>query len=89
MIGVESLLSVRRLAQAFQVPVATVGRWVEMRRPDSEQRSQRSCPVSGDSQLREAIRSLCQKDRHQTYGHRRIRALLLRHSGLRVNHKTV
>jgi putative transposase len=85
----ESSISVRRLAQAFQIPVSTAGRWIETRKANCKQSSQRSCPVSGDHRLREVIRSLCQKDRHQTYGHRRIRALLLRHHGLTVNHKTV
>ena len=89
MVRAESSISVRRLAKVFAIPVATVGRWVGRRNPEAKQRSQRSCPVSGDHRLREVIRWLCQKDRHQTYGHRRIRALLLRHHGLRVNHKTV
>ena len=89
MVRRESLLSVRRLAQVFAIPLATVGRWVAVKDRSREQRSRRSCPVSGDSALREIIRSLCQKDRHQTYGHRRIRALLLRHYGFTVNHKTV
>jgi putative transposase len=85
----ESSISVRRLAQVFVIPVATVGRWVGRSNPEAKRPSQRSCPVSGDHRLRETIRSLCQKDRHQTYGHRRIRALLLRDYGLSVNHKTV
>ena len=85
----ESSISVRRLAQVLVIPVATVGRWVGRSNPEGKSPSQRLCPVSGDSALREAIRSLCQKDRHQTYGHRRIRALLLRHHGLTANHKTV
>jgi putative transposase len=89
LVRAESSISVRRLAQVFVIPVATVGRWVGRNNPEAKPPSQRLCPVSGDSVLREAIRSLCQKDRHQTYGHRRIRALLLRHHGLTVNHKTV
>lgn len=85
----ESSATVRRLAAAFQLPTSTIGRWIESKKPDRELKSQRCCPVSGDDKLREAIVALCQNGRHQRYGYRRIRALLLRHDGLKANHKTV
>ena len=44
-------------------------------------------PVSGDTQLREHITRLCEKPRHERYGHRRIRALL-RREGRVVSRKT-
>ncbi|MEJ2422452.1 MAG: DDE-type integrase/transposase/recombinase [Acidobacteriota bacterium] len=39
--------------------------------------------------MREQIKALCLEDRHKTYGHRRIRALLKRRCGLSVARKTV
>jgi len=81
-------MSVRRLAAAFAVPVSTVGHWVA-------QPAQRTAvatrprPVSSQQELRDKIRSLCDEPRHQTFGYRRIRALLRRRFGLCVSRKTV
>jgi len=80
-------LPIRRLAQAADEPPSSVGRWV--RPPREVFPSGRYCPVSGDPELREKIRQLCTEDRHQDYGHRRIRALLRRRFGIVVNRKTV
>ncbi len=82
----QSRLSVRRLARCFEVPVACVGRWVGPLRSSSSRR--RSCPVSGRADLRAAVRELCLQDRCQTYGYRRIWALL-RRRGWQVERKTV
>lgn len=83
----ETALSVRRLARAFGLPRATVGRWVGP--PSSAERKRRSCPVSGDPSVRQAVLELCDEPRHRTFGHRRIRALLLRRHRLALSRKTV
>jgi transposase len=82
----QSGLSVRRLARCFEVPVSCVGRWIRPLRPPPSRR--RPCPVSGRADLRAAVRELCLKDRCQTYGYRRIWALL-RRRGWQVARKTV
>ena len=79
-------LSVRRLSKAVQEAVSTVGRWVGPGR--ARQAVSRKCPVSGDAGLRSLVRELCEMPRHQTYGYRRIWALL-RRGGHRVNRETV
>lgn len=40
-------------------------------------------------ELRARIRLLCLEERHHTWGHRRVRALLMRRFGVRVSRKTV
>lgn len=79
-------ISVRRLAETFQEPVSTVGRWVGPER--KKVLKQRLCPVSGNPDVRARIRSLCEKPRHLTFGYRRIWALL-RREGMVINKKTV
>jgi len=86
----EQGLTVRRISRAFEEPVSTVGRWVQKRPRDSMRGCRsRACPVSGDREIREAIRALCQEDRHLTWGYRRIRVLCKARHGLLLNHKTV
>jgi putative transposase len=85
----ENTLSVRRLSSAFEEPVSTVGRWIQMRSRVYAEQRRRACPVSGDHEVRYVIRSLCQEDRHLTWGYRRIRVLCNRRYGLCLNHKTV
>jgi putative transposase len=82
----EAGLSVRRLARSFELPVSRVGRWVRERRPTEA--SSRKRPVRADPKLREAVRKLCVEERFQSYGYRRIWALLCR-SGWTINRKTV
>ena len=82
----EAGLSIRRLARSFELPISRVGRWVGPQKP-AETR-QRRCPVSGNVELRETVRELCLEERYQTYGYRRIWALL-RRRGWDVNRKTV
>lgn len=82
----QSALSVRRLARCFEVPAACVGRWVRPERPPAPRH--RPCPVSGCPDLRAAIQELCLQDRCQTWGYRRIWALL-RRQGWTVERKTV
>ena len=60
-----------------------------MKEAKPELRKQRRCPVSGDDDLRQKVRGLCEEPRHQGYGHRRIRALLKRRYGLNKSRKTV
>ena len=79
-------LSVRRLAEASQKPVSTVGRWIGPERV--RQSIARKCPVSGNATLRSEIRELCNMPRHRTYGYRRIWALL-RRKGHKINKETV
>ncbi|MCZ7586009.1 MAG: IS3 family transposase [Deltaproteobacteria bacterium] len=83
----ETKLPIRRLAHAAEEPVSSVGRWVKPSPAASP--SPRPCPVSGDASLRRKIKTLCDQERHQRYGHRRIRALLRRRYGIVVNRKTV
>jgi len=83
----QQAVPIRRLAQAAEEAPSSVGRWVQP--PAEASPAGRGCPVSDDSALREKIRRLCTEDRHQDYGHRRIRALLRRRFGIVVNRKTV
>jgi putative transposase len=82
-------LSIRRMARAFGVPPSTLGGWVNAPPTAPDEAPKRWCPVSGDPQLRDRIRALCEEDRNLSFGHRRIRALLFRRFGIRVNRKTV
>jgi transposase InsO family protein len=79
--------SLRRLAAALDHPVSTLGRWLGPGRAGRPKTRPR--PVSDDAELRDKIRQLSAEDRQQKYGHRRIRAMLRRRFGLRVNRKTV
>jgi putative transposase len=83
----EEALSIRRLAAAAEEPASSVGRWVRPAREAAP--SPRRRPVTDDSTLRARIEELCAEEHQQHYGHRRIRALLRRRFGLRVNRKTV
>ncbi|MFC1587575.1 IS3 family transposase [Planctomycetota bacterium] len=85
----QSKISIRRLAKAISEPVSTVGRWVQAPKVSEQTSKPRRCPVSGDPQLRAKVRALCEEDRHRTFGHRMIRALLARRYGIHVNRKTV
>jgi putative transposase len=80
-------LSVARLAQVFDEPRSTVGRWICPRL--ERERKPRRCPVSGNPELRQKIKDLCEAPRHRTFGHRFICALLRRRHGIRINRKTV
>jgi len=82
----EAGLSIRRLARSFELPISRVGRWVGPEK--STESRQRRCPVSGKVELRETVRELCLEERYQTYGYRRIWALL-RRRGWQVDRKTV
>lgn len=81
-------MSVRRLAAAFAEPVSSAGRWAKAEPPLRPEAAARRRPVSGDPELRSRIRGLCLEPRHQTFGHRRIRALLWKRFGVRVSRKT-
>jgi len=81
-------MSISRLARAFAEPRSTVGRWVRPAGPDEETKKRR-CPVSGDPEIIAKVSELCLIDRHRTYGHRRIHALLKHRLGVRINRKTV
>ena len=65
-----------------------MGRWVHPAGAPAV-RAGRRCPKSDDPRLREALRSLCSEERHQTCGYRRIWALLRRQRGIYLNRKTV
>lgn len=84
----EAKVSIRRLARATEEPVSTVGAWVKPLSPVEGRRGRRR-PVSGGAGLREAVRELCEEPRHETFGYRRIWALLRRKRGMCVNRKTV
>jgi len=78
--------SIRRLARSFTEPLSSVGRWVG---PEKKKVAcQRSCPVSGNPDVRAEVRELCDQPRNRTFGHRRIWALL-RRRGIVINKKTV
>jgi putative transposase len=79
-------ISMRRIARVLEEPTSTVGRWCgPPRQPDGVARPR---PVRQDATLRDRVVALCHEDRHKTYGHRRIRALLWRRYGQRVARKT-
>jgi transposase InsO family protein len=85
----ESRLTIRRLAEALEEPISTVGRWVKPGE-DFQDRppAKRAGPIAGQAALRERVRALCAEPRHAQFGYRRIGALL-RREGWRVNRKTV
>jgi len=85
----ESGVSVRRLARAFGEPVASVGRWLRPKGPESPEAVIRRRPVSGDPGFRARVKALCAEPRHRTFGHRRIRALLWRRWSIWASRKTV
>ncbi len=80
-------ISVRRLATAFDEPPASIGRWIRPTPPLTES-GRRRWPVSDQPALRRQIWELAHKDRHRTFGYRRIWALL-RKGKVIVNKKTV
>ncbi len=82
-------LSVRRLARTFQEPASSVGRWIKAPLPKPLDSSQRVCPVSGDPELRQAVRELCNEPRNRRFGYRFIWALLRRRKKIFVSKKTV
>ena len=84
----ESVMSISRLAKAFDEPRASVGRWSAGGSLRDGQKS-RKRPVSADEAIREKVKLLCCEPRHHTFGHRRIKALLKRRYGLIVSRKTV
>ena len=77
------------MARAFGEPASTLGGWVNAPLTDPDEAPKRRCPVSGDQELRDRVRALCEEERNLSYGHRRIGALLLRRFGRRVNRQTV
>ena len=84
----ESEVSVRRLSKAFKEAHSSVGRWV-CESQSGDEPTQRVRPVSGDEELREKVKALCEEPRHERYGHRRIKALLKRRYGITASRKTV
>jgi putative transposase len=89
MLNGEKTASAAWIAEAAEVPRATVYRWVRPPAGRPVGRKRRSRPVAGDPELVKKIKDLCDEARLETHGHRRIRALLRRRFGLRVNRKTV
>lgn len=85
----EAMVSIRRLSRALQEPTSTVGGWMKPKTVAVHEGSGRHCPVSGNADLRKAVRQLCDEPRHRTFGYRRIWALLRRCKGIFVNKKTV
>ncbi len=79
--------SVRRVALSLDEPVSSVGRWVRPKTATVAEKRRR--PVSDDPALRQAVRELCEEDRHRRYGHRMIRAVLARRTKHRVSRKTM
>ena len=79
--------TIRRIAAALEEPVSTVGRWCGPARTVIPVAGRR--PVRSDPEVVRLIKDLCQEERHQTYGHRRIRALLFKRHQRRVALKTV
>lgn len=79
--------SIRRLGRIFDEPSSTIGRWTRPSLPPAGKQRRRR-PVGDDPTLRQRIRELAHKDRHRTFGYRRIWALL-RKDKVNVNKKTV
>lgn len=80
---------VPRLVRAAEIPRATLHRWVNGHSTPKGLPKGRPRPIADDPALLEKVRELCERPRNQTYGHRRIRALLAREFGLQVNRKTL
>ena len=85
----EGEVSVRRIARVLDEPTSTVGRWTRRQETDEAVHRPRACSVSGNPDIRKAVRGLCDKPRNRACGHRRIWALLRREKGIFVNRKTV
>lgn len=82
-------MSIRRLAAAFGEPYSTVARWIAPPPEKTSEEVLKRRPVSGDPEIRAKVKELCDKPRHRTFGHRRIRALLRRRHGILVTRGTV
>ena len=81
-------LTIRRAAIALNEPVSSVGRWAKV--PETVVAPRRRFrPVSDDPGFRQAVRDLCNADRHRRHGHRMIRAALVREMERRAARKTV
>ena len=78
---------IRRIAFSLELPISTVGRWLGPVKTTSLK--VRARPVSNDPTFRVKVKELCEEDRHEKYGHRRIRAHLMRRFGIRATRKTV
>lgn len=85
----QEIRSVPRIADATEIPRASVYRWVRSPYGPSSAPMNRKRPVADDPWLVDKIQKLCEEERNETCGHRRIRALLRRKYGLWVNRKTV
>lgn len=81
-------LAIRRTARSLSEPVSSVGRWAKPSLPMVSPRPRRR-RVADDPPLRQAIRDLCNDDRHRQHGHRMIRAALVRKIARPVARKTV
>lgn len=80
-------VSIRRIARVIEEAVSSVGRWCGPPKPKHPLAVRH--PVRTDKRVRALVRTVCEQERHRTYGHRRVRALLLRHHGVRLSRKTV
>lgn len=72
----------------MEEPVSTIGRWCGPSEPSLLLLPSRR-PVRSDARLIKIVKVLCEEEHHARHGHRRIRALLNRRYGIRVNRKTV
>lgn len=83
----EHRTSLARLADAFDEPRSSVGRWTA-EPTESLQRSRRRRPVGDSPALRQDVRDEAMHPRQHRFGYRRV-AAALRRKGWRVNRKTV
>jgi putative transposase len=89
MLHEQKIPNVPRIAAAADVARASAYRWVRTPVAAAGDPTDRRRPRAGDPALIEKVRKLCERPRHEKYGHRRIRALLRKEYGIRVNRKTV
>lgn len=85
----EAGISVRRLATAFDHPQSSVGRFIKYPAKPERVADINRCPVSGNPDIIAKVKSLCEEEFFECYGHRLIHAHLKHRYGLAINRKTV
>jgi putative transposase len=73
----------------METPVSTIGRCLKNQSDDNHLVRCPLRPVSDDIVIRDKIKELCEKQRHEMYGHSRIRAHLIAALNIPVSRKTV
>ena len=84
----ETEMSIRRVSRAVSEASSTVGAWCRTE-PSGGVLDSRRRPVRDDGELRSMVREVCHGEYYQSYGYRRVCAVLRRRYGRHHNRKTI